>query len=172
MLQAETRTISIKYANNTGYIVLFMFVAIIGAFIWMVHSNEQHLKEHLQNPTRPQAGLQDLGDIQETLRKVSNALNKKTDVNKDGILNCIDAAVLFYQYFPDKSRVCIEVNRHPTNGWHHLFNCVNINGVWKAVEPQAAWKGYNYFWMQDCWGSTYDATYNRDATAEYKKYIK
>jgi hypothetical protein len=32
------------------------------------------------------------------------------------LVNCIDAAVLFYQYFPDKDKVCIELNYNPDTG--------------------------------------------------------
>ena len=61
-----------------------------------------------QNP-----GITQYENIEATLRFV--ALKWKiTDVNRDGLHNCIDAAVLFYKYFPDKNSVAIIVNVNPS----------------------------------------------------------
>jgi hypothetical protein len=110
-------------------------------------------------------------NIDRTLRMVAENMIK-IDVNADGKHNCIDAAVLFYQYYPDKSKVCIELNNNPTTKMNHLFNCVFTDGTWKAIEPQAyATNNANYS-MKAVWGYKYDKSYNRDATEEYKRYIK
>ena len=110
-------------------------------------------------------------NIDRTLQLVAKNW-KKTDVNRDGKRNCIDAAVLFYQYYPDKSKVCIEANSNPKTEMHHLFNCVFTDGVWKAIEPQAyAMNRSNYF-MWAAWGNRYDNSYNRDVTSEYLRYVK
>ena len=37
--------------------------------------------------------------IQATLRKVTKDLKRKVDVNRDGLVNYIDSAVLFYKYY-------------------------------------------------------------------------
>jgi hypothetical protein len=97
---------------------------------------------------------------------------KNTDVNGDGLHNCIDAAVLFYKYYPDKSKVCIEANRNPGTDMYHLFNCVYTDGVWKAIEPQAYATNYSNYLMWAVWGNKYDNKYNRDVTDEYKKYVR
>jgi len=96
---------------------------------------------------------------------------KKIDVNKDGEHNCIDAAVLFYQYYPDKSKVCIESNKNPNTGMNHLFNCVLTDGVWKAIEPQAYATNQSNYYMAAIWGSEYDNSYNRDVTSYYLMYV-
>ena len=74
--------------------------------------------------------------------------NRSPDVNGDGLMNCIDCAVVFYRAWPDKSTVRIIHNR-PLN---HLFNSVYINGRWITVEPQrrdgsmAGWTNYDPRW--------------------------
>jgi len=110
-------------------------------------------------------------NIDKTLKIVAEKW-KKTDVNGDGLHNCIDAAVLFYQYYPDKSKVCIELNNNPKTGLNHLFNCVFTDGVWKGIEPQSYANNHSNYLMWSSWGSKYDNTYNRDVTDKYKCYAK
>jgi hypothetical protein len=115
--------------------------------------------------------LSEYSNIDRTLRIVAEKW-KKTDVNGDGLYNCIDAAVLFYQYYPDKNKVCIEVNYNPKTGMNHLFNCVFTDGVWKGIEPQAYAHNYTNYLMWAVWGKQYDNTYNRVATNDYIKYVR
>ncbi|WP_461246805.1 hypothetical protein [Treponema sp. R6D11] len=110
-------------------------------------------------------------NIDKTLRIVAEKW-KKTDVNGDGLYNCIDAAVLFYQYYPDKSKVCIELNYNPKEDFNHLFNCVFTDGVWKGVEPQAYAKNHSNYLMWSVWGKRYDNAYNCVATNDYIKYVR
>ena len=110
-------------------------------------------------------------NIERTLRIVAEKW-RSTDVNKDDLYNCIDAAVLFYKYYPDRSRVCIMINRNPKTGMHHLFNCVFTEGVWKAIEPQAYANRFPNYLMWAVWGNQYDKTYNRDETEKWKVYAK
>jgi len=105
-------------------------------------------------------------NIDRTLRLVAENFNK-IDVNKDGKHNCIDAAVLFYKYYPDKTKVCIELNRNPKTGMNHLFNCVFTDGVWKAIEPQSYASNKTNYLMGAVWGNQYEPSYNRDVTSEY-----
>ena len=115
--------------------------------------------------------LSEHANIDQTLRIVAEKW-KKTDVNRDGKNNCIDAAVLFYKYYPDKNKVCIELNYNPNTGLNHLFNCVFTNGVWKAIEPQAYYNNHTNYLMGPVWGNEYDKKYNKDVTEEYKKYAR
>ena len=109
--------------------------------------------------------------IRTTLEIVDRDLRRRVDVNRDGLINCIDAAVLFYQHFPNKDIIRIYVNRNPATGMHHLFNLVLIDGVWRAIEPQAHWKNHRTYYMRDIWGRDYDHTLNRDVTSDYHKYV-
>jgi len=109
-------------------------------------------------------------NIDKTLILVAKYWNK-IDVNNDGEHNCIDAAVLFYQYYPDKSKVCIESNKNPNTGMNHLFNCVFTDGVWIAIEPQAYASNRSNYLMRDVWKNQYDNSYNRDVTSYYLKYV-
>lgn len=110
-------------------------------------------------------------NIEQTLRIVAEKCGK-TDVNKDGLYNCIDAAVLFYKHYPDKNKVCIEVNVNPKTGMNHLFNCVFTDGVWKAIEPQAYYTNKSNYFMWAVWGSQYDNKYNCDETEKWKMYAR
>jgi len=110
-------------------------------------------------------------NIDKTLKIVAEKW-KKTDVNGDGLHNCIDAAVLFYQYYPDKNKVCIEVNQNSKTGMHHLFNCVFTEGVWKAIEPQSYANKHSNYLMWAVWGNQYDNSLNRDVTNEYLRYVR
>lgn len=107
-----------------------------------------------------------------SLREVSKDLNNNIDVNNDNLINCIDAAVLFYKYFPEKDKVSIVVNYNTVTGFHHLFNYVYLDGVWREIEPQSNWKQYRSYWMKDIWGSKYKKSKNKDVTQDYLRYIK
>jgi len=115
--------------------------------------------------------LSDHANIDRTLRLVA-ANWEKTDVNGDGLHNCIDAAVLFYQYYPVKSKVCIESNQNSQTGMNHLFNCVFTDGAWRAIEPQAYATNYPNYLMYAVWGNKYDNSYNRDVTSKFKIYVR
>jgi hypothetical protein len=119
-----------------------------------------------------QAGTTQYQTIANTLNKVSTDLRRKVDVNGDRLTNCIDAAVLFYQYYPDKDKVCTELNKNNSTGMNHLFNCVLIDGNWRAIEPQAYYTRNKSYWMRDVWGNKYDLSLNRDVTSDYLKFVK
>jgi len=110
--------------------------------------------------------------IDSTLKLVSRDLNNKVDINHDGIINCVDAAVLFYQHFPDKSKVQITLNKNDATKMHHLFNVVLIDEVWRAIEPQATWANKSSFYMTDVWSNQYDSRLNQNVTQHYIQYIK
>jgi len=115
--------------------------------------------------------LSENANIERTLRRVAENW-KRTDVNGDGLFNCIDAAVLFYQYYPDRSKVRITVNRNPRTDFHHLFNSVLINGVWTPIEPQSFYNNHTNYLMGAVWGNKYDSSLNRDATSEYLRFVR
>jgi hypothetical protein len=108
-------------------------------------------------------------NIDRTLRTLAENWYK-IDVNGDWLHNCIDAAVLFYQYYPNKSNVRIVLNRNPKTEMNHLFNYVFTDGVWEAIEPQAYCNNHSNYLMRAVWGSKYDNTYNCDVTSEYIRY--
>jgi len=110
--------------------------------------------------------------IQQTLIKVAADILRQVDVNKDGQCNCIDAAVLFYKYFPDKSAVCIEWNYNEKTDINHMFNCVLMYGYWRAIEPQTVYTGGSSFYMKDAWGAQYDSSLNKDVTAYWSQFSK
>lgn len=108
-------------------------------------------------------------NIEKTLRLVAEKW-KRTDTNGDGLYNCIDAAVLFYQYYPDRSNVRIIVNQSQKTGMNHLFNCVFMDGTWETIEPQSFANNHANYLMRSVWGNRYDNSYDRDATSDYSRY--
>jgi len=180
MMQVEL-DIGIMKAKNSGYSVIWlMILAIFGIIAWSYFTMENHLKEKSQyyeqyNNNKssyispPTFTIVD--NVNSTLWKVSERLTNKEDVNGDGLVNCIDAAVMFYELFQDKSKVTITLN-YNTPKMNHLFNTVNINGTWRAIEPQAYWANKASFYMQDVWGSDYVSSYNQNVTSRYLQYVK
>jgi len=55
---------------------------------------------------------------------------------------------------------------------NHLFNAVLIDGVWRAIEPQAFASNQSSYWMRDVWGNQYDSNLNRDETARFSVYAR
>jgi len=108
--------------------------------------------------------------IENTLKIVAEKW-KTTDVNGDGKINCIDAALLFYIYYPDKYYVRIIANENPDNDFYHLFNAVLINGFWWEIEPQTYAYEESSYWMKDVWGNLYDYSLNYDVTDYFLDYI-
>jgi len=110
--------------------------------------------------------------IVSTLHEVTKVMNANKDVNGDGLSNCIDAAVTFYKLYQDKSKVIIIRNYNRATGMNHLFNAVEIDGVWRAIEPQAFYAGKDNYFMKNVWGAQYDSSFNVDSTDRYKVYVK
>ena len=106
------------------------------------------------------------------LERTAADFKRGVDVNGDGLVNCIDAAVLFYQHFPNKSLVSITLNNNPATGMNHLFNLVNINGTWRAIEPQAYVINARCYYMITIWQEEYDHWLNRNVTNHYRRYVR
>jgi hypothetical protein len=106
--------------------------------------------------------------IWSTLRAVALKYKANHDANYDGLTNCIDASIWFYELYPIKADVCIERNSKML----HAFNCVKMDGVWRAIEPQAVATGWTTtYFMRDIW-KNYDTAYNEDAWYKYGKFVK
>jgi hypothetical protein len=176
MLQCELDASMLKNKSDIpklGILFVLLFVGfLIFGCIWDNNKGREYIKNLKSREAIPTRVEPSNDEIWTTMKKVTIALNKRTDVNNDGEINCIDASVLFYQYFPDKSRVCIEVNYNPKTQWYHSFNCIKINGIWRAIEPQSHWKGHSSYWMRDIWPNNYEAKNNQDKTEKYKVYVK
>lgn len=116
-------------------------------------------------------------NIENCLRSVRK---NERDINKDGIINCQDYTILFYEAwnnsnYPNKETIGIVRNYNEDTGMNHLFIAVRITmfDKWEYVEPQA-WLSGDYtaqYYMADFWGSKYNPLYNRIDTAYlYKIY--
>ena len=193
MTQAELQAGAIKATSGHHHFVFVVLISICLYCAWITYKGDWTIdhndrpslpslvKEHIQLPvaqetvTPPSAPLtvQQTSDaILVALRKVAQDMNRRVDVNKDGLVNCIDAAVLFYKYYPDKKNATISINKNSSTNMNHLFNVVLIGDTWRAIEPQAVYANKSSYFMRDIWKSQYDARLNRDVTQDYLRYVK
>ena len=178
MVEAEMRAGSIKATSGNHHIVFiflilfFLFVAFIDYSATLKRQGRQWFFQQwmkpapgvLQQQAKSSLSMDEM--IRRTLMLVAIDMLRGVDVDSNGDVSCIDAAVLFYKYFPDKSKVCIEWNYNPSKGFNHMFNCVLIDGVWRAIEPQAGFNNQSW-WMKDVWGDQYDSSLNKDVTSRW-----
>ena len=185
MLSANSRAASLCSSDNSHRIVSIALILFFLSAAWTTNKGQLRWEEthgpieigrivigqpQSQVPVQPAATTHET--IQRTLNTVADAIRARTDVNGDRLINCIDAAVLFYKYYPYKDKVTISVNKNDATDMHHLFNVVLVNDVWRAVEPQAAFAGHRSYWMRDVWGSKYDSSLNRVVTNDYLRFVK
>jgi len=188
MLEAEDQAADLIEANKRAdsyirtLILLIVGFILFGYFILSykpdTYSQPIHVPMFHQIPEQPVRVQPKVSsstaeqNIDITLNRVARDLRNRVDVNADGLVNCIDAAVLFYKYYPVRNEVTITLNYNEATGMNHLFNVVKINENWRAIEPQAKYVNNNSYWMRDVWGATYDSSKNTNATRDYIKYVR
>jgi hypothetical protein len=102
-----------------------------------------------------------LEPIRKTLRQI-----KRVDIDGDGLTNCIDYTLQFYDLYPEQDKVRIMYNNNknrPGRKWVHLF--VSVDDM--PVEPGAYLSDDNpekWFGMSKFWGDIYDPSLNIDLT--------
>jgi len=106
--------------------------------------------------------------ILKVLRDVAVRFERHDDLNGDGKSNCIDAAIMFYEMFPDRKKVRI-VSNYSIN---HTFNYVLINGKWISIEPQAHYARDPSYLMENVWKEDYDRRKDIDETHLWSKFAK
>jgi len=179
MLKAEeeawvTIMVNQKYAGFAVAFLVSMFLA------WTLWDYDPFWIRNRPSTTAPppvargvvtDTGTEQHANIDETLSKVAEELWKGRDVNWDRQLNCIDATIIFYHFFPDKSKVHIMSNVNPDNNFNHLFISVFTDGVWKTIEPQAYFSKNESYWMEDVWDSRYVKRYDREETKLWRWFL-
>ena len=80
------------------------------------------------------------------------------DINGDGLVNCIDYAIMFCMLHPQST---IVLNKNPHTGMNHLFNGIQTSIGYIHIDPQ------NGKTMEETWGSKYDQRYNENRTRYY-----
>jgi hypothetical protein len=174
-LDAARMKNALRYARLNNLIIIGFIVCIIAACFWArqpkkgQNSNLSRYNEVTTTVYKPTTH----DHIEAALWKVAKDIKNKVDVNYNGKSNCEDAAILFYQYYAgNKADVCIMANDNQNTDMYHAFNCVYINGVWRAIEPQAYHLGWSTYYMRDIWGSKYDSSKNKDAWNDYGRFVK
>ena len=179
MHKAEEKAwaITMEKQNYMGFAAGFLICLFFAWIVWDYDPFWIRIKAKTTAPPPvthgliADTGIEQHANIDETLGKVAEELWKGRDVNGDKQLNCIDAAVIFYHYFPDKTKVCIMSNVNPATHFDHLFVGVFSDGVWKFIEPQAYYSGKESYWMEDVWDSRYDMRYNKEETKLWRWYL-
>ena len=175
LLQTDTVAEDDKCRNRNS---ILKYVAIVLLFVGLILYGRRHNQEAIRAANPPTIQVEFRGTdtkIRNTLLKVSRDFRAGKDMNGDGRVNCIDAAILFYQYYPDKENVAILLNYNTTirPTFNHLFNAVRFeDNLWRAIEPQAEiLKGESY-WMRDVWSKEFNPKFNEDQTWKWSKYAK
>ncbi|GBU27287.1 hypothetical protein R84B8_00816 [Treponema sp. R8-4-B8] len=182
MLDADEQMASLRGSINRANVLIVISIAIIvgfvGLFAYATVAGNKQARERLAKEalaTAPKAEARhstDETNISNTLSKVAIGLTDKKDINRDGKVNCIDAALMFYKYYPDKSKVRIYWNKNTAKDFNHMFNLVLINGTWVGVEPQTKFFGESNYRMRPVWGAKYDYTLNIDVTNDWARFAK
>ena len=81
------------------------------------------------------------------------------DINGDGLVNCIDYAIMFCMLY---ERSHIILNNNPQTGMNHLFNGVHVSGAgYVYIDPQTGRT------MEEQWGAKYNKFHNVNRTTYY-----
>jgi hypothetical protein len=84
------------------------------------------------------------------------------DMNRDGLINCIDYSITFRNLYGSKAKLII--NRSYVHDMNHMF--VIVEGL--HIEPQG---DENWYMMGQVWGVRYDEYCNKDVTKVWGQYI-
>ena len=180
-INAQSMRTSLYYINLRTLVTWLFIIGIIAVLVYGLSLKPLSQRQPRYDnttavvatiPVRTQSTHQ---MIETALWSVAKELNGRRDINIDGRANCEDAAILFYMYYPIKDDVRIYANDNPVTGMYHAFNLVLIDGIWRAIEPQAyqlGWDKVGTYFMRDIWGNKYDSSKNVNAWRDYGKYVK
>lgn len=144
-----------RWRTNKSYVLHYVgFVAVLILFIIMFILPFAIISGPFDRPVKQRKSY-----TKEIIYVMKYNQNKPRDLNKDGLVNCIDYTLNFKlnwdKCFPDIKDECqIIRNRNFITGMNHLF--IKVGDTF--VEPWA-WNP-NYFRMEDNWDSTYNPKYN------------
>ena len=102
----------------------------------------------------------------ENIPRVLTVLRMATawDINHDGMINCIDYAIIFRMLYGSNARIIINVNQR-TKMNHMFIRVLYNNGTsYMDIEPQGTPERYS---MGLIWGVDYDPSYNEDVTSRW-----
>jgi hypothetical protein len=141
---------------------ILITILIFGLFFcWVWRPKDPQIRPPVTDVT-PTAIKEDL--VRMTLERIYNI-----DMNHDGLINCIDYTIQFYNIYPERGRnIEINWNQNPETGWSHLF--IWLDG--EDIEPGAYLLPNNpmkKILVTEVWGAKYDPKYSRNATKWWLK---
>jgi len=137
---------------------------LVGFFIYKCSPDKKAMSPVPQE-TPPNVALAQTQSIRILIERTRTRIR---DVNGDGIINCIDYAVVFKELYPTAA---IVRNENPRTGFHHLFNAISDgNGNWIYIEPNSS--RLRSYLMSEVWGSRYDVRFNVIETYKWEHYCR
>jgi len=142
------------------FILIFIFLFANNLFAQQQLTVDKEIKFLLSNPNR-------IENIPRILKLMCQ--DGIWDVNKDGLINCIDYSVVFRILYGSNARIII--NKNPVNGMNHMFIRVwyNVDTEYIDVEPQGTPDRYS---MGLIWGVKYNYIHNRDVTNQWTHVVE
>lgn len=149
----------------SGLIILLIIMLLIGFSPVLATLHGQSLSDYDYTRYALPGESSYAGKYRKHVLDILDKTNKyATDINEDGLINCIDYSVIFKrlwdkQYDPKNC----EIVRNTSSIMNHLFIRVRQHGgtQWECIEPQAARADITKYFMEDFWAATeYNPLYN------------
>lgn len=148
------------------FVMLFLLIGLCvmgNAFEYKERFTDKDIRsapEPKVKATHQDASMETVINVRRVLRIVQETVY---DINGDGLVNCIDHAVLFKvnwdKYFPDVDCILVE-NINPNVGMAHLFVAVFDYKLFNYVDVEPWACDIDVWQMTDRWGKIYDKWYN------------
>lgn len=156
---------------------LIWSIILIGLLITAVAWPVSCFRKHWVRPTGPQQESTSYASTAtpDVERRVLKTLKdvyavQMTDKNKDGMLNCIDYAVTFYELYGPEARLVWVVIK-PCELTHLYCAVPNGYGGWLHIETYTYKMSLSTALMQYTYGTVFNTYKRKDVTTDYNKII-
>jgi hypothetical protein len=157
----KERNDKIDYENKLYYrgirliLLIVLLTALFVAWVWLRPKS---------NPAPEEFGVEHMQGTVATLERIYEA-----DMNGDGLINCIDMAIQFYNIYPDRTIIRIIVQHNYKTDFHHLFVMIEGQGIEPAALLHSRYTADSgiQVGVEDYWGNRYDPKYDTDVTEHW-----
>jgi len=134
---------------------LFALGFIFVVFVWPIMAIRSCVSRHTEVP----AVEKPTQDIPRTLQAAYYVRDNPRDMDRDGLIDCVDRAILFREYYGSDAQIIW--NKNDTTKMNHVFIRINSTciepGVWHPDPIRRT--------MKSVWSTKYDGRYDRNITA-------